>query len=62
MDKYELYAVIKYLVSNDFKPTEIINGMDSTLGESSSSFSTIKKWAGEFKRGGISIQDDESAR
>ena len=28
------------------------------MGDSSPSFSTIKKWAAEFKRGRISLEDD----
>lgn len=35
---------------------------NSTLLDSTFSFSTVSKWAAEFKRGGSSIQDDENSR
>lgn len=59
MDKIEVRAVIKYFVLKGLRPTEIKNELDSTLKESAPSFSTVKKWAAEFKRGRTSIQDDE---
>lgn len=59
MDKVEYRAVIKYLVFKGLTPKEIKNEFDSTLGESSPSFSTVKKWAAEFRRGRTSINDDE---
>ncbi|EFN64175.1 Putative uncharacterized protein FLJ37770, partial [Camponotus floridanus] len=59
MDKIEYRAVIKYFVLEGLTATEIKNELDSTLGDSSPSFSTVKKWAAEFKRGRSSIFDDE---
>jgi len=59
MDKIECRAVIKYFVLKDLMPTEIKNELDSTLRDSLPSFSTVKKWATEFKRGRSSINDDE---
>ena len=32
--------------------------MDSTLGTSSPSYSTIKQWVSEFKKGGVSTSDE----
>ena len=51
--------MIKYFVLKGLSPTEIKNEINSTLGESAPSFSTIKKWAAEFKRGRTSIEDDD---
>ena len=59
MNKIEHRVVINYFILKDLTPTEIKNEMDSTLGESAPSFSTIKKWAVEFKHGRTSIEDDE---
>lgn len=59
MNKIELRAVIKYFVLKGLTPLEIKNEMDSTLGDSSPSYSTVKKWAAEFQHGRTSIQDDE---
>jgi len=59
MDKIEIRAVIKYFVLKGLSPTDIQSEFRNTLGDSSPSFSTIKKWAAEFKRGRTSIQDDE---
>ncbi|KAH0816471.1 hypothetical protein GEV33_006320 [Tenebrio molitor] len=59
MDKIEIRAVIKYFVLKGLTPTDIKNELDSTLKETAPSFSTVKKWAAEFKRGRTSIEDDE---
>lgn len=59
MDKIEIRAVIKYFVLKRLSPTDIQTELRGTLGDSSPSFSTIKKWAAEFRRGHTSIQDDE---
>ena len=58
MDKIECRAVIKYFVLKGLTPTEIKDELDSTLKDSSPSFSTVKKWAADFKRGRSSIFDD----
>jgi len=51
MDKIEYRAVIEFFVKKGLAPNEII-------WSSSPLFSTIKKWAAEFKRGRTSIEDD----
>ncbi|GFX79109.1 mariner transposase [Trichonephila clavipes] len=38
--------------------TNIKAELDSTLGESASSFTTVKYWAAEFKRGHTNCQDE----
>ena len=41
-------------------PTDIKAEMDSTLGESAPSFTTVTYWAAEFKRGRTSCQEELS--
>jgi len=48
MDKTEYLAVIKFFVKEVLTP----------YGDPSPSFSTIKKWAAEFKRGRTRLEDD----
>lgn len=59
MDKIEYRIVIKYFVSKGLTATKIKNVLDFTLEDSAPSFSTVKKWAAEFKRGRSSIFDDK---
>lgn len=40
-------------------PTEIKNELDSTLGGSSPSSSTVMKWAAQCRRDRLSVFDDE---
>jgi len=58
MDKIEYRAVIKFFVKEGFTPNEIHLKFIKVYGDSSPSFSTIKKWAAEFKRGRTSFEDD----
>jgi transposase len=58
MDKTEYRAVIKFLVKEGLTPNEIYSKFIEVYGDSSPSFSTIKKWAAEFKRGHTSLKDD----
>ena len=58
MDKKEARSVIKHLQKKGMSPKEIHEDMVQTLGEDSPSYSTIKKWAAEFKRGRDSTEDD----
>jgi len=48
MDKIEYRAVIKFFVKEGLMPNEIHSNFIKFFGDSSS-FSTIKKWATEFK-------------
>jgi hypothetical protein len=50
MDKTEYRAFIKFFVKEGLTPNEIHPKFIKVYGDSSSSFSTIKKWAAEFKR------------
>jgi transposase len=56
MDKIEYRAVIKFFVKEGLTPNEIHSKFTKVNGDSSPSFSTIKKWAAEFKRG--RLEDD----
>ena len=58
IDKTEARAVIKYLQKKGMTPKEIHEDMVQTLDDDSPSYSTIKKWAAEFKQGRESIEDD----
>lgn len=58
MDKTEARAVIKYLQKKGMTPKEIHEDMVKTLDDDSPSYSTIKRWAADFKRGRESIEDD----
>ena len=50
MDKIEYCTVIKFFVKEGLTPNEIQSEFIKVYGDSSPSFSTIKKWAAEFKR------------
>jgi len=58
MDKIECRAVIKFFVKEGLTPKEFHSKFINVYGDSSPSFSTIKKWAAEFKRGRTSLEDD----
>jgi histone-lysine N-methyltransferase SETMAR len=58
MDKIEYCVVIKLFVKESLTPNEIHSKFIKVYGDSSPSFSTIKKWAAEFKRGCTSLEDD----
>jgi len=59
MEKIEYRAVIKYLFLKGNTPTQIKNELDVVYGDSAPSFTTVKFWAAEFKRGRTSLIDDE---
>jgi len=58
MDKIEYRAVIKFFVREGLTPNEIHTEFIKVYGDFSASFSTIKKWAAEFKRGRTGLEDD----
>ena len=58
MDNIEYCVVIKFFVKGGLTPNEIHLKFIKVYGDSSSSFSTIKKWAAEFKRGRTNLEDD----
>ena len=64
MNKIENRAVIKFFVKEGSSRKEIHSKFINVYGNSSHSFSTIKKWAAEFKRGRtalktIHVKDDQ---
>jgi len=58
MDKIEYRAVITFLVKEGLRQNEIHSMFINFYADSSPSFSTIKKWAAEYKRGRTSLEDD----
>jgi hypothetical protein len=58
MDKIEYCVVIKFFVKEDLTPNEIHLKFIKVYGELSPSFSTIEKWAAEFKRGCNNLEGD----
>jgi len=58
MDKIEYRVVIKFFVKEGLMPNEIHSKFIKVYGDSSPSFSTIKKWAAEFKCGRTSLEDN----
>jgi histone-lysine N-methyltransferase SETMAR len=58
VDKIEYHAVIKFFVKEGLTSNEIHSKFIKLFGDSSPSFSTIKKWAAKFKRGRTSLEDD----
>ncbi|XP_039964258.1 protein GVQW3-like [Bactrocera tryoni] len=59
MEKIEYRAVIKFLFLKGNTPSQIKDELDSVYGDSAPSFTTVKFWAAEFKRGRRSLEDDE---
>jgi len=58
MAKIEYRAVINFFVKEGLTPNGIHSKFIKVYGDSSPSFSTIKKWAAEFKRGHTSLDYD----
>ena len=58
MKKLEIRAVIKYFCKKGMPPKEINEDFMETLGKESAFYSTVKKWAADFKRGRESVEDD----
>jgi transposase len=58
MDKIEYCEITKFFVKEGLTPNEILSKFINVYGESSTSFSTKKKWADEFKRGRTSLGGD----
>jgi transposase len=56
MDKIEYRAVIKFFLKEGLTPNEIHSKFLNVYADFSHSFSTIKKWAAEFKRGRTSLE------
>jgi transposase len=58
MDKIEYHGVIKFFVKERFMPNKSHLKFIKVYGDSSPSFSTIKKWAAKIKRGRTSLEDN----
>jgi hypothetical protein len=60
MNKIEYNPVINFFVKEGLTPNEIHSKFIKVYGDSSPSFSTIKKWAAKFKCGHTSLEDDHT--
>ena len=58
MDKIEYRAVMELFGKEALTPNEMHSKFMKVYGDSSPSFSTIKKWSAELKRGHTSLGDD----
>lgn len=58
MEKIGHRYVLQYFHLKGFSPTSIKAELDSALGESAPSFTTVKYWVAEFKRGRSSCEDE----
>jgi transposase len=58
MDKIEYRVVKKFFVKEGLMPNEIHSKFIKVYGDSSPPFSTIKKWAAQFKCGRTSLEDE----
>src|SRR5215469_9029151 len=58
MDNIKHRAVIEFLIKEEKKPKEIYERMVKVYGNSSPSYTTVKKWSAEFLRGRQSLEDD----
>ncbi|KAM4678284.1 histone-lysine N-methyltransferase SETMAR-like isoform 1-T2 [Discoglossus pictus] len=58
MEKISHRAVIQFLAKKGLTPKAIHDDMVATLGEDAPSYSMVKKWTGDFKRGRKSLEDD----
>ena len=57
MEKLEIRVVIKYFCRTGMSPKETHKDFMKILRKESLSYSTVKKWAAEFKRGRESVED-----
>nr|XP_032516743.1 uncharacterized protein LOC116769685 [Danaus plexippus plexippus] len=58
MEKNEIRAVIKYLCLKKMSTKDIHSDLEETLGESAPPYSTVARWAKEFKLGRTSTEDE----
>ncbi|XP_017478430.1 PREDICTED: histone-lysine N-methyltransferase SETMAR-like [Rhagoletis zephyria] len=58
MEKIGHRYVIQYFYLKGLRPSNIKAEIDYTLGGSARSFTTVKYWVAEFKRGRTSCQDE----
>ncbi|KAJ3658815.1 hypothetical protein Zmor_010536 [Zophobas morio] len=56
---YEYRSIIKYLCLKGLTGKEIYGGMSKTLGAVCPSYATVKNWVAAFKRGKVSVKDDD---
>ncbi|GFX60979.1 histone-lysine N-methyltransferase SETMAR [Trichonephila clavipes] len=59
MDEVDYRAIIKYLFLKGNASTQIKYVLDSVYGDFAPTFTTVKFWAAEFKRGRKNLGDEE---
>ena len=57
MEIVDVRAIIKYLYLKGLTGKAVYEDLAATLGENAPSFTMVKKWVAEFKRGRISTED-----
>ena len=57
MEKLEIRVVIKFFGEKERSPKEIHEDFMENLWKESPSYSTVKKWTADFKRGKESFED-----
>jgi len=58
MDKFEKHAVIKYLFFKGMSGKAVHGDMLATLVDNAPTYSVVKRWLAEFKRGRNSVEDE----
>jgi len=58
MDKFEKRAVVKYLFLKGMSGKAIHDDMLPILGDNTPTYSVVRSWLAEFKRGRNSVEDE----
>ena len=58
LSKIRHRAVIEFLTLENVQPQEIHVRMSNVYGTEAPSYATVKRWAAEFRRGRISLEDE----
>ena len=58
MENIKHRAVIEFLTEEDQRPKDIHERMVRIYGDTAPSYTTVKKWSAEFRRGRQSLEDD----
>lgn len=58
MDSQHFRVIIKHLIISGLEPKQIYDDLKKTYGDSSPSYSTVKKWSANFKTGHMGTTDE----